>query len=107
MDAADGAVRRAPLRRQKLALDVVDRVGLERHPGNAALLRAVMDEAVLADVEVARARAAPPLVRLAVGEPFLEVRNPRVEVLEDLPGPVDRGRDLVVHLPLLRAERFQ
>ena len=56
MDAADGAVGRAPLRRDELAADVVDRVGLERDARRAALLRAVVDEALFADVEVPRAR---------------------------------------------------
>src|SRR5262245_52495499 len=107
MDAADGAVRRAPLRGEELALDVVDGVRLEGDARNAALLRAVVDEAVLADVEIAGARAAPPVVGLAFGESFLEVCNPRIEVLEHLPRPVDRGRHLVVDLALLRAEGLQ
>src|SRR3954466_8169835 len=80
VDAADGAVRRAPLRRDELAADVVGRVGLERHARCAALLRAVVDEALFADVEIPRARAAPPFVRLAVHELRLEVRDARVQV---------------------------
>ena len=80
--AADRAVRRARLRRRELAADVVDGVALERHARIAALLRAVVHQAVLADVEVARAGAAAPLVRLAVGQVVLEAANPRIEVLE-------------------------
>ncbi len=75
MDAADGAHGRAPLLGQEFALDVVDGVRRERRAGRAALLRAVVDEALFADIQVARAGAAAPLVRLPVHELRLEVRN--------------------------------
>src|SRR5215831_3965973 len=107
MDAADGAVRRAPLGRQELALDVVDCVVLERDAGRAALLRAPVDESVLADIEIARAGTAAPLVRLAVGELFLEVRDAGVEILEDLQRAVDGRRHLVVHLAFHGTERLE
>jgi len=45
-------------------------------PGVPRWLRAVVDEAVLADIQIPGAGAAAPLVRLAVRELFLEVRNP-------------------------------
>src|SRR5215510_12337890 len=98
MDAAHRAERGARLGRGELAADVVDGVAVERHGGEAALLRAVVHEPVFADVEVARARAAPPLVRPAVRDVVLEAADPRVEVLEHLPGAADGRRDLVVHL---------
>src|SRR5215475_948626 len=107
VDAADRAVRRAPLRREELALDVFDRVGVEGHAGKTALLGAVVDQTVLADVEIPGAGAAPPLVRLAVGELLLKIRNPGIEVLEHLPRSVDCGRHVVVDLALLRTERLQ
>src|SRR5579863_8005804 len=44
----------------------------ERNAGIAALLRAVMDEAVLANVEVARAGAAAPVVFAARGDIVLK-----------------------------------
>src|SRR3954447_21191716 len=68
VDAADGAERCAPLRGQQLAADVVGRIGGERDAGEAALLRAPVDQPVLADVEIARAGATAPVVRLAIGE---------------------------------------
>src|SRR6185369_11381176 len=73
----------------------------------AALLRTVVHQAVLADIEVARAGAAPPLVRLAIRQVVLKAANPRIEILEDLPGPVDGGRHLVVNLALDRSERLE
>ena len=82
MDAADRAVRRARFRRRRTRGGCRRRVGLERHAGIAALLRAVVHEPVFADVEIARAGAAPPLVRLAVGQVVLEVRDARIEILE-------------------------
>src|SRR5439155_20841006 len=107
VDAADRTIRRARLPRRELAADVVDGISLERHGGEAALLRAVVDEPVLADVQIPRARAAAPVVRPAVGQVVLKVRDPRVQVLDDLPRSVDRGGHLVVYLPLDRAERLE
>src|SRR5262245_59550998 len=107
MDAADGAVRRARLRRRELALDVLDGVVLQRNSRVAALLRAVVHEPLLADVEVARARAAAPVVRLAVGEVVLKAADAGVQVLHDLARAADRRRDLVEHLALRRSERLQ
>src|SRR5579862_299996 len=107
MDAANRAVGGARLRRREFAPDVVDRVVVERRSGSAALLRAVMDQAVLADVKVARAGAAAPFVRLAVREVVLEARDSRIQILHHLPRTVDRGSHLVVHLPLARAQRLQ
>src|SRR5262249_48578699 len=107
MHAADGAIRRARLRRREFPPDVLDRVAFERHAWMAALLRTIVHETVLADVQVARAGATAPLVRLAVRQIVLKAANPRIEILEDLPGPVDRRRHLVVDLALGRSERLE
>jgi hypothetical protein len=53
VDAGDGAVGGAALLGEELALEVFAGVLGERDAGEAALLRAVVDEAVFADVEVA------------------------------------------------------
>src|SRR5512133_2005684 len=53
--AGDGAQRGAGLLRQELASDVVHRVLGQRLAGIAALLRAVMNQAFFADVEVTSA----------------------------------------------------
>src|ERR1700683_123972 len=87
--AADRAVRRARLRRGELAPEIVDRIRLERHTRGPALLRAVVHQPALADVQIPSARAAPPVVGLAVGQIVLKVRDSRIEVLENLPRPVD------------------
>src|SRR5262249_29748487 len=105
--AADGAVRRARLRRAELAADVVDGIGFEGNGRIAPLLGAVVHQAVLADIEVTRAGPAAPFVRIAVGEVVLEAADARVEVLQHLAGTVDGGRDVVVDLALHRAERLQ
>src|SRR5205085_4497761 len=76
--AGDRAERRAPLLGVVLALHVGLSVLGERDAGRAALLRAVVDESVLADVEVARAGAAAPGVSLARGEVVLEPPQTRV-----------------------------
>src|SRR5262249_50816459 len=107
MHAADRAIWRARLRCREFPPDVLDRVAFERYPWITALLRTVVDEAVLADVEVARAGAAAPLIRLAVRQVVLKAANPRIEILEDLPGPVDRRRHFVVDLALGRSERLE
>ena len=80
---------------------------IERRAGEPALLRAVVDQPLLADIQIARAGAAAPLVGLPVGEVGLKARNPRVEILHDLPRTADGGRHLVVHLPFRWRERLQ
>src|SRR5262249_55276936 len=76
LDAGDGAEFRAGFFGVKLALQVFARVLFERDAGKAALLRAVMDEAVFADVQVTRARPAAPVVRPAVSQVLLELIQP-------------------------------
>src|SRR5271169_2566225 len=72
MHARHGTVRSAALFGEELAANVGDRVLLHRYAGIAALLRAVVHQAVFADVEVARTCAAAPLVGPAIGNVVLE-----------------------------------
>ncbi len=67
-----------PFSREELALDVGLGVLGEGDAGIAALLGAVVDQAVFADVEVARAGAAAPVVGHAVGDGFLKLVEARV-----------------------------
>ena len=76
--AGDGAERRAGFLRVVLAPEIFHRVIGERDAGIATLLRAVVDEPVLADVEVARAGAASPVVGASGGEIILKPAEPRV-----------------------------
>ena len=68
--AGDGAVGRAGFARGVFAIEIGLRVVFERDGGIAALLRAVVDEAVLTYIKVAGPGPASPLVRLAIGEPL-------------------------------------
>lgn len=78
LDAADRAGRSARFLSGVLALDVGECVLLERNPGIATLLRAVMNEAIFANVEVSGAGSASPIVRLSVREVVLEPIEPAV-----------------------------
>ena len=73
MDAADGAVGGAAFGGEEFALDVGGGVVGEGNAGVAALLAAVVDEAVFANIEIARAGAAAPVVGAALGDGFLEL----------------------------------
>ena len=72
MHAGNGAVRRAGLFGHILPPDVSQRVVLERGAGIASLLRAIVHQAVFADVEIARSGAAAPLVGTALRNIVLE-----------------------------------
>ena len=65
MHTGDGALRRAGFFRHVLAAKVDFRVILQRNAGVASLLRTVVDEAVFTNIEVTRAGAASPVIRLA------------------------------------------
>src|ERR1017187_3774944 len=75
---AGGALWGAAFRGEEFAFYVGGGVLGQRNAGIAALLRAVVHQAVFADVEVARAGAAAPVVRLARGDCRLEVIEARV-----------------------------
>ncbi len=62
MHARNRAMRRTAFFRHILSPDVVERILLQRGAGISALLRAIMHQPVLADIEITRAGAAAPLV---------------------------------------------
>src|SRR6185312_11437399 len=105
--AANRAERGARLGRREFASNVVHGVGFQRHTRIAALLRAVVDEAVLADVEIPPARAAAPRIWFAIRQVLLEAADARVQILQHLTGTVDRGSDLVEHFALGRRQWLQ
>src|SRR5262249_11763865 len=70
--APHGAERRAVLHAVILAAQVVGAVLLQWDTRMTALLRAPVDQAILADIEVPRAGAAEPVVWLSVGKVLLE-----------------------------------
>ena len=98
--AGNRAVRRAAFFREVFAADVVAGVGFERNAGIAALLRAVVHQAVFADVEIARAGAAAPVVRLAL-------RNVVLESVDAREAALFHGLHLVIDAALFFAERLQ
>ena len=65
LDTTDRAGRSAVLLREVLSFDIRGSVTFQWNPGMSALLGAVVNEAVLADVEVARTGSALPVVHLA------------------------------------------
>src|SRR6266852_4657099 len=65
-------MRRAAFFGEVLAAHVIARVSRERHSGIATLLRTVVNQAVFADVEIARPGAATPLVWQALRYVVLE-----------------------------------
>jgi len=77
MHAGNGAARRATFLRHEFALALLVRIFEQRHAGIPALLRTIMDQAIFADVQVARAGAAPPVVFEAFGDVVLELINAR------------------------------
>src|SRR4029077_8512012 len=70
--AGNGAMGCAEFFGQVLATYVITGVFRERDRRIAALLRTVMDQTVFADIEVARARAAAPIIGQALGNVVLE-----------------------------------
>src|SRR5689334_613550 len=81
VDTGDGAVRRAALFGNELASNIVDGVLGERLGREATLLRAIMNQSIFADVEIARAGATAPCVWLAVCNRVLEVVEARIILL--------------------------
>ena len=66
-------MRRARLGRVELPAKIIQRVVHQRNARIAALLRAPVDEAVFADIEIARSGTAAPLVRFAARNIMLEL----------------------------------
>ena len=77
VNARDGAKGSARFLGNVFALNVFHRVGFERFGGETALLRAIVDQAVFAYVQIARTSAATPIARFAIGDIFLEVVEAR------------------------------
>src|SRR5579859_1763686 len=100
MHAGDGAARGAFLHGAVFAADVFNRVLHQRLGGVAALLRAVVHQAVLTDVQIAGAGAAAPFVLDAVGDVVLEIIDLRVAALF-------HGAHSHVHFAFRVAERLQ
>jgi len=73
--AADGAVGRAALGGQKLPLHIGRGVIGNRHARIAALLAAIVDQPVLADIQIARTCAATPVVGPPLRNRLLNLSN--------------------------------
>src|SRR5271154_942414 len=76
--AADSAVRSAGLLGQELPLHIRRHVTRERDPRIPALLRAIVHQPELADVQIPPARPATPVICLPVGNSLLKMIEPRV-----------------------------
>src|SRR5580700_7414891 len=100
MHAGDSATRSAAFLREKFAVALLVGILRQRNAGVAALLRAVMHQAVLADIEIARASAATPVVLQALGDIVLELINAREGLLA-------QRHDLFEDLLLARTQRLQ
>src|SRR6185437_12353145 len=98
--AGNGAVRRARFLGQILAADIFHRVLHQRRGGIPALLRTVVHQPLLADVQVAGSGAAAPFVGTPVGNIVLKEVDAGVAALL-------HGLHLAVDFALLRAQRLQ
>ena len=99
LNAANGAMWRARLFCEIFSLNVGECVLLERDSGIAALLGAVVHEAVFTNVQITSAGAASPIVWFTPSEVFLEPIKPAVAVLTI-------GLDLAVDAFLATAQRL-
>jgi len=81
LDATNCAGWSTGLSGQIFTPHVLFRVVLQRYGGVAALLRAIMNEAILANVEITRARAASPVIRITTRKILLEPVQSRVSTL--------------------------
>ena len=79
--ARNCAARGAAFLRQKLALPLLVGVIFERNARVPALLRAIMNKAVLADIEIARTSAATPVVLASFRDVVLKIVQPRERLL--------------------------
>src|SRR5208282_6686581 len=100
MNAGDRAMRRAAFLGEEFALPPGLRVLIERNAGVAPLLRAVVHEAVFANVEVARPGAASPFVLAPRGDVVLESIHARERTLSE-------RHDLFEDFLFTRAERLK
>src|SRR6202044_120038 len=100
MHAGYRTTRSAALLREKFAVALLVGILRQRNAGVAALLRAVMHQAVLADVEIARAGAASPVVLQALGDIVLELIDAREGLLA-------QRHNLFENFLLARTQRLQ
>src|SRR5262245_44303314 len=81
-------MRRACLLRKVFAIDILKSIFLKRNAWVATLLRTVVHEAVLADVEISGPGTASPIVRFSGCQVFLKPIEPGIALLTvalDLP----------------------
>src|SRR5271167_2120431 len=100
MHATDRAAWRAALLCHKLPLDISSRVLGQRNRRISTLLAAVMNQPVLADIQIPSTCTAPPVIRLPIGNRLLKVIEPRVTPPRQVP-------HLVPHAALRRTQRLQ
>ncbi len=82
-------MRRATLLGAVFAADIRERILGNGNPRVSPLLRAIVHQPVLADVEISCASPALPVVRYAIGNLVLELVQPRVALLRQMPNPVE------------------
>src|SRR5690348_1835861 len=75
LNTIHGTKRSTILFRPIFAMNILDAVACERNTRVAALLRTVVNQPILANIEIARTRPAPPLVRSAVGNILLKINE--------------------------------
>ncbi len=100
MDAGNRATRGAGFFGEKFAMALLVCVFRDGDAGIAALLGAIVDQTVFADVEVTRAGPAAPVVLKAGGDIVLELVDPRE-------GALSEGHDFFEDFLLARAKRLE
>jgi len=102
MNARNCAEWRTALRPRRFAPDIVQSVLIERNAGPATLLRAVMHEPVLADIQEPAAGAAVPVIGQSSPDVLLKMIEMRERKQTGFEAP-----ETIIHIPLLRRERLK
>src|SRR5262249_28750089 len=97
--AGNSAVRRARFFGNKFTANILNAVLLQRNCRISALLRAVMDQSILTDIQVSRPGTTAPVVWTPVGNRLLEMIEARVI-------PLLKFFHLQVHFALFRLKRL-
>ena len=100
VDTGHGATRGAAFFGKKLAVALLVRILHQRNAGIAALLGAIMDQTVFANVEVARASAAAPVV-------FFTARDVVLEFIDAREGLFFERDNFLEDFLLARSQRLQ
>src|SRR5580704_18169596 len=100
MDARDRAAGRAALFGQEFAAAALGTVLRQRDAWISALLRAVVHQAILADIKVAGAGAATPIILFAGGNVVLKLIHARERLLAE-------RHDLFENFALARSQRLK